>query len=479
MQKGKELITIKNLSKSYSSMRVLGNLDFSLNTGEIVSIMGYSGAGKTTFLNVLLGLDNEYSGEYSNYSNAMSCVFQEDRLLDWLTVQDNIKLVNKSIAEHELFEILEILNLKKYSEFYPKELSGGMKQRVSIARALVSNSKIMIMDEPLKSTDKELSNKILKYLKQKVKKQGISLVMVTHDLENAYEISDRILVLGDEPKRFIKNIDVKSTSYQELTKLVFEKIYTKEKNMKRIPGHNLLARLGKTRLRPGGKNTTDWLIEKANLNGEMKILEVACNMGTTLTQLARTHNAEVVGVDMNEMALEKAKQNVKQQGLEDKVTIKFADARELPFPDETFDVIINEAMLTMLNNEDKQKAINEYYRVLKKGGVLLTHDIDFPEDDEDFIMELRRVISVPATPLKQEEWLNMFKKSGFTISDVDRGNMIFLSERGMLVDEGYERMMKIYENAVKDECYEQFLEMKKFFLDNEHRLFYLGIVSKK
>ena len=136
-------------------------------------------------------------------------------------------------------------------------------------------------------------------------------------------------------------------------------------------GHNFLARLGKTRLRPGGRKATEWLIANGNFNQDKKVLEVACNMCTTAIGLAKKFGCSIEGVDLDENALEKAQNNITAQGLQDKIHVQRANAMRLPFADETFDIVINEAMLTMLPLQAKMKAIAEYYRVLKPGGVFL------------------------------------------------------------------------------------------------------------
>ncbi len=249
--------------------------------------------------------------------------------------------------------------------------------------------------------------------------------------------------------------------------------------MKKVAGHELLARVGKKKLRPGGKEATDWLIEHAKLNKDKKVLEVACNMGTTLIEIVKTYDLDIIGVDMSKDALEKAQQNIKNENLESKVKLVNADARDLPFEDESFDVVINEAMLTMLNHDDKQKAINEYFRVLKKGGILLTHDVNLPHEDPEFIKKLRNVIAVPASPLNENNWKKLFEKAGFSEITTKAGKMIFMSEKGLMKDEGYDGMMKMYENAAKDPNYQQFIEMKKFFVENEDEMNYIAVVSQK
>ena len=164
-------------------------------------------------------------------------------------------------------------------------------------------------------------------------------------------------------------------------------------------GHNFLARLGKTRLRPGGRKATDWLIASGDFSKDKKVLEVACNMCTTAIGLAKEYGCQIEGVDLDENALEKAKANIAANNLQDKIHVQRANAMKLPFEDNTFDIVINEAMLTMLPVEAKMKAVAEYFRVLKPNGFLLTHDVMLVGDDHKTILEnMRNAINVTVTP---------------------------------------------------------------------------------
>ncbi len=249
--------------------------------------------------------------------------------------------------------------------------------------------------------------------------------------------------------------------------------------MKRIPGHELLARLGKKRLRPGGVEATSWLLEKGGFSPEKNVLEVACNMGTTLIEVANRYGCSITGVDMSDEALEKAKANVRAANLEDNIKLLKADAKSLPFEDETFDIVINEAMLTMLSNRDKEKALREYYRVLKKGGVLLTHDINIVGGVPKILNILRKVIHVPAVPLKESDWITLLEKAGFTQIEDKTGEMTLMSDEGMIKDEGEEGMKLIHENADKDVNQEQFYQMKEFFEKYKDKLYYIVFCSRK
>lgn len=129
--------------------------------------------------------------------------------------------------------------------------------------------------------------------------------------------------------------------------------------MSKEAGHTFLAKLGKTRLRPGGKEATDWLIQQGAFSQDKQVLEVACNMCTTSIYLAHTYGCHIQGVDINKKALEKAQENISAAGLESYIQVQQANAVKLPFDDNQFDIVLNEAMLTMLPIAIKEKALRE------------------------------------------------------------------------------------------------------------------------
>lgn len=245
-------------------------------------------------------------------------------------------------------------------------------------------------------------------------------------------------------------------------------------------GHNFLARLGKTRLRPGGRKATEWLIASGDFNKEKKVLEVACNMCTTSIGLAKQYGCQIEGVDLDENALEKARANIAANNLQDKIHVQRANAMKLPFEDNTFDIVINEAMLTMLPVEAKMKAVAEYFRVLKPGGFLLTHDVMLVGDDHKTILEnMRNAINVTVTPLTKDGWKQVFLDSGFRNIETFSGEMTLLSPKGMIYDEGVLGTLKIIKNAMKAENREQFKRMFSTFNDPEHKLHFIAVCSQK
>ncbi len=243
-------------------------------------------------------------------------------------------------------------------------------------------------------------------------------------------------------------------------------------------GHTFLARLGKTKLRPGGIEATNWLIEQAGISETSQILEVACNMGTTMIQLAERYHCQVTGIDQDRKALEHAKQNIKAHHLEELIQVQAANAMKLPFPDNSFDVLINEAMLTMMPEAGKTKAIAEYYRVLKPGGKLLTHDVRLTEENATVVSELQHAINVRAQPLTEEKWLALFAQAGFQTHD-QSGKMSLMNPVGMIRDEGLTGAFKIVKNGLKKENRAQFQKMFQMFQKNKNQLGYIAVVSQK
>ncbi len=244
-------------------------------------------------------------------------------------------------------------------------------------------------------------------------------------------------------------------------------------------GHFLLKRLGKTKLRPGGITATNWLLKQVQFTADTKVLEVACNEAETLMCLAKKYHCACTGIDINEKAIAQAIKKVVKEELQDKVKLQVASALDLPFVDNTFDVVINEAMLTMLSMEEKAQAIKEYYRVLKKGGILLTHDVMLIKEDSKLIETLRSVINFPVTPLTKENWLNLFQNNGFEEVIEKDDPMTLMSDKGMILDEGEERAKLIHDNAMKDKNKGQFLSMKKLFTSSDDKLHYIAIRSIK
>lgn len=248
-------------------------------------------------------------------------------------------------------------------------------------------------------------------------------------------------------------------------------------------GHHFLARLGKTRLRPGGKQATDWLIEKGHFSKDKQVLEVACNICTTAIGLAKTYGCHITGIDLDHSVLEKARRNIHEQGVANRVDVMHGNATRLPFADHSFDIVLNEAMLTMLPLEAKEKAVSEYLRVLKPNGILLTHDVLLNADDaaesERVLEGLRDAIHIKVTPLTQNDWQKLFLQAGFQSTETLSGDMSLLSPRGLIRDEGLGGALKIIRNAMKAENRATFKKMFQTFNDPAKKLGFIAVCSQK
>lgn len=206
-------LEVKNLSKTYNKKTVLNNISFTVNDGEFLSILGPSGCGKTTLLKILIGIETLDTGEIiKNGKNInkldpakrnMGIVFQNYALFPNMTVLNNvmyalnIKLKNKKEAEEKSLDILKMLNMEEHLNKYPHELSGGQMQRVAIARTLALNPDIILFDEALSALDADNKLILKKELKEIQKKFNTTMIFITHDQEEAFSLSDRVMIMKE------------------------------------------------------------------------------------------------------------------------------------------------------------------------------------------------------------------------------------------------------------------------------------------
>jgi len=201
-----EELKVENLSFSFGFKEILKNINFKLNKGEVVSIVGPSGGGKTTLLHLCAKLLTLEEGKIRNSFKSSSFAFQEARLLPWKNVIDNIALGlrAKNIKKEKANDLAKNIALKfglQIDDFekFPKDLSGGMKQRVSFARSLVLNPSLLFLDEPFSALDIGLKKELQSLLIEEINTNKLSILFITHDLMEAIKLSDEILVLKAEP----------------------------------------------------------------------------------------------------------------------------------------------------------------------------------------------------------------------------------------------------------------------------------------
>lgn len=212
------IIRLVDINKSFKDHRVLKHINLSINKGETLAIIGASGSGKSTLLRLMIGLEQPTSGQVwikeSNIATikddkelneirlSMGMVFQYSALFDFMNVADNVAFglrEHSSLTEEEISHIvrekLDIVGLADFASYMPNELSGGMKKRVSLARVIACNPEIILYDEPTSGLDPIMAGKIDKLIKYTQMQMGVTSIVVTHDMDSAYYIADRIAMI--------------------------------------------------------------------------------------------------------------------------------------------------------------------------------------------------------------------------------------------------------------------------------------------
>jgi NitT/TauT family transport system ATP-binding protein len=189
-----------------NGLPVLGPIGFSLSAGEVVTITGPSGCGKSTLLSILAGLDHDFDGRLEWFGAPhIGIVFQTPRLLPWRTALENVALGlpgERDMAERARRALREV-ELEEAADAYPSRLSLGMAHRVALARALIAEPDVLLLDEAFASLDEDVANKLRASVLARVAARGMSVLMVTHDPRDSIEMADRLLVLGGTPARLI------------------------------------------------------------------------------------------------------------------------------------------------------------------------------------------------------------------------------------------------------------------------------------
>jgi ABC-type nitrate/sulfonate/bicarbonate transport system ATPase subunit len=214
-------LVLEKVSHRYGAVPVLNDLNLVVNPGEVVVLVGPSGCGKTTILNLLSGHLEPDSGSIHR-EGIIRTVYQHDGLFPWLTVSENIAIGLRSIEdgmrrEAELAELLALIHLEGFENHYPHQLSGGMRQRVELARVLAGDSDILLMDEPFSALDYQARLRMRKELVRLLEKRPRTVVFVTHDIEEAAQLADRVLVLSKRPATICRELPIKALRPRGLT----------------------------------------------------------------------------------------------------------------------------------------------------------------------------------------------------------------------------------------------------------------------
>lgn len=204
-----------NIKKNYGERKILAGVSFEGEEGKVTVILGESGCGKSTLLGILSNNIKDFSGEIvfdRDISSGISYIFQEDTLIPWKTVYENIEYVLKdkiSASEMRTYieKYLKMVNLLEFKDEYPEHLSGGMKRRVGIARAFAYPSDYLFMDEPFEFLDIKTKGEIIEYFKLLQEENKKTVLFITHDIESALKIGDKIVVFSSKPTRVKRVFD--------------------------------------------------------------------------------------------------------------------------------------------------------------------------------------------------------------------------------------------------------------------------------
>jgi NitT/TauT family transport system ATP-binding protein len=209
-----ERLEVAIKQKAYSAatggtLRVIDGLTFSLGKGEVGALVGPSGCGKTTLLRIIAGLDADYEGEVRLPDHGrLGMVFQEPRLLPWRTLEQNVRLAAPQVTDDELTTLFAALGLSAHRQHFPGELSLGLARRVALARAFAVNPNLLLLDEPFVSLDDALATRLRDELAELVTRRPVTTLLVTHNVEEAIALADRLFLLSPSPTRVVAELPI-------------------------------------------------------------------------------------------------------------------------------------------------------------------------------------------------------------------------------------------------------------------------------
>jgi NitT/TauT family transport system ATP-binding protein len=245
------IIQIEHLNKEFelngTTIHALRDVNLSINKGEFVCLIGASGCGKSTLLRIMAGFETASGGAARMWSKPITepgpdrgMVFQDYALFPWLTVRDNIAFgpTERSRPKNEVRDkvesFIDLVGLRKFAEAYPHQLSGGMKQRVAIARVLANDAEVVLMDEPFGALDAMTRERLQEELLDIWQRTGLTVVFVTHSIEEAIYLSDRVVVMtpspgkieSDNPVTLVRPRDVSAPDFNEIRRMLGSKLHS-------------------------------------------------------------------------------------------------------------------------------------------------------------------------------------------------------------------------------------------------------------
>jgi NitT/TauT family transport system ATP-binding protein len=201
------ILELEGIFKSYGELPVLGGMDLRIFESDAVAIVGQSGCGKTTLLRIIANLEKPDSGMINRFYSRLGFVFQEDRLIPWYSVRKNLELVCND--ERKIQRTVQQVGLAGFEHYKPSQLSGGMRQRLNLARALIVEPELLLLDEPFRSLDTPTKVKLINDLSILLENINISYVLVTHDMREALSLAKRVYVMRGRPAKFVRHIELK------------------------------------------------------------------------------------------------------------------------------------------------------------------------------------------------------------------------------------------------------------------------------
>ena len=193
---GADTLHVAIEGKSFGDGAVLGGIAFAAQPGEVLALLAPSGAGKTTTLRIVLGLDHDFAGRVARPAGRIGAMFQDPRLLPWLDVAGNLLLVAPALTGTGIGALLEVAGLQDVARLMPAQLSLGMARRVALARALAVRPSLLVLDEPFASLDPSMAAGLARNIAAHARAEGAIVLLATHDLDQALAIADRILILS-------------------------------------------------------------------------------------------------------------------------------------------------------------------------------------------------------------------------------------------------------------------------------------------
>lgn len=216
------MLSINILKKEFEGKLILTDINLEIENREFISFIGPSGCGKSTLLNILAKLDTRYIGKIKNDFENISFVFQDDRLVPWLNIKDNLLLISKTKDIKQIQELLKIVKLEDIIDKFPNQLSGGMRRRIAIIRAFINNPQLILLDEPFTSLDYPTAMDLKKEFLNLCKDFNPIVILVTHDISEAILFSHRIFFLSKNPANII--LEYKNLNNQEFNNKKIDEI---------------------------------------------------------------------------------------------------------------------------------------------------------------------------------------------------------------------------------------------------------------